>query len=301
EVADLGRAVGGKQDVTRLQVAVDDPAAMRRMHGVGQRADQVGRRAGGLGRAGQLEGQATPVHELHREIRPAFLLADVVKLYDVRVPQGRDRLGLPLEPFPLVRDGGAAAEQRLDGDGSVEPEMPRLEDHAHAAAAEDRLDLVAGDAREGVFLQRPGGRVVRSGKQGIQVGMDPVHLSPAVADDGQQLRPRLADLFRARVRVEEPVEQLLDSRIVGHDARPPPSAWIELKRGHYPRHGDRIATVAPPAAEDALVSRSGGRRSSSEAARGWSPRFSRRFTVTTETPITRATSTWLIAWMRTMS
>src|SRR5437764_689675 len=42
EVADLGRAVLCQQDITRLEVAMDDPFLVGVLHGAGQGADQGG-------------------------------------------------------------------------------------------------------------------------------------------------------------------------------------------------------------------------------------------------------------------
>src|SRR5262249_15249784 len=46
-------------------------------------------------------------------------------------------------------------------------------------------------------------------------------------DRGQEFGARPAHHFRRRLRVEEFVEELLDPRVVGHDAGPPPSAGTE--------------------------------------------------------------------------
>ena len=61
EIGDLGRAVGGEQDVGRLQVAVHDPGLVRRLHGLGQRDQERGRLAGRLRRARQLPGPGCPL------------------------------------------------------------------------------------------------------------------------------------------------------------------------------------------------------------------------------------------------
>ena len=148
EIGDLGRAVGGEQDVGRLQIAVHDPALVGRLHGLGQRGQQRGRLAGRLRRARQGLGQAAPLDELHGEVRPALVVAHVVDLDDVRVPQARHRLRFALEPRPLVRPGVGAGEQHLEGDEAVEPQVPGLVDDAHAPAAEQGLHLIAGDPRQ---------------------------------------------------------------------------------------------------------------------------------------------------------
>ena len=49
KVGDLRRAVGGEQDVGRLQIAVNDPALVRHLHGFSQRDQQHGGLADRLG------------------------------------------------------------------------------------------------------------------------------------------------------------------------------------------------------------------------------------------------------------
>jgi hypothetical protein len=95
EIGNLGRAVASQQDVGRLQVAMNDPALVRHLHGLGQRGQERGRLAGRLGRARQLLGQAAPLDKLHGKVRPAFDVARVVHLHDVRVLQAGERRGLP--------------------------------------------------------------------------------------------------------------------------------------------------------------------------------------------------------------
>jgi hypothetical protein len=149
EVADLGRAVGGQQDVARLQIPVDDPARVSRLGGPGQRGHQRGGLSGRLGRARQLPGQAASLEKLHGEVRPALVVAHIVDPHDVLVPQAGDHLGLALEARPLVRAGVGAGQEHLERDGAVQAQVPGLVDDAHAAAAEHCFDLVARDAREG--------------------------------------------------------------------------------------------------------------------------------------------------------
>ena len=69
EVGDLGRAVGGDQDVGRLQVAVDDPQPVRLDDGAGQGLDQ--RRRPPRRPGGAVEGpiQAAARHVLQLEER----------------------------------------------------------------------------------------------------------------------------------------------------------------------------------------------------------------------------------------
>src|SRR5207249_2936345 len=79
-------------------------------------------------------------------------------------------LRLPLEPLPRARPGVPSVEHRLDRDRAVEPQVPGPEDDPHAAAAEDRFDLIAQDARQSRILRRVRGAVVGGREEHIQVG-----------------------------------------------------------------------------------------------------------------------------------
>ncbi len=77
------------KNVGRLQIAVHDPALVRRLHGLGQCRRQRGGLAGRLRRARQLLAKAASLDELHGEIWPSLMIAHVVDLDDIRMPQAR--------------------------------------------------------------------------------------------------------------------------------------------------------------------------------------------------------------------
>jgi hypothetical protein len=146
------------------------------------------------------------------------VVAHVVDLHDVRVPQTRYCFCLAQEPREFMRPGVRAAEEHLERNGAVEAQVPGLVDDAHAAAAEDRLDLVTRDLRQGRLVRWVYGRLGGGREEGVEVGPEAAHLPPAVADHRQQLGARRADLLRRDLRVKELVKQLLDARVVGHGA-----------------------------------------------------------------------------------
>jgi hypothetical protein len=147
EVGDLGGAVLGQQDVAGLEVAVDDAALVGRVHGPGQPLDQLRRPLRRPGRTVELAREAAAGDELQREVRPAVLLADLVDLYDVRVLQGGDRLGLAAETGQFFRTGVAAGQDHLQGYEPLELQVSSLVDHTHTATAQLAENLVAGDGR----------------------------------------------------------------------------------------------------------------------------------------------------------
>src|SRR5262245_29646452 len=121
--------------------------------------------------------------------------------------------------------GGQELQRHLKAAGS-----DGAPDLAEAAPADKALQPIPGDGlgafggshRRGVHrLPRRG---LRWWEKDIEVGANTAYLPPPVADHGQQLRARPAYLFRRFVRVVESVEELLDSRIVGHVATSPPAS-----------------------------------------------------------------------------
>ena len=98
EVGDLDDAVGADQDVARLEVAVDEPGAVRgREPGArltDHREDLRGRARPGL----QPAVERVAGDELHREEHAVAAPADVEDLDDVRVRDLRHRLRLAAQP-----------------------------------------------------------------------------------------------------------------------------------------------------------------------------------------------------------
>ena len=118
-------------------------------------ASQLGGLRGRPGRTGEHLGQAAPLDELHRKVRPAVEVADVVHLHDVRVPQPRDHLRFSRETLALAAGREGPGEQHLEGDGAVERPMHGLVDDPHSAAAQHLDDVIAGDLRQ-AGVERPG-------------------------------------------------------------------------------------------------------------------------------------------------
>ena len=147
EVGDLGRAVGREQDVGRLEIAMDDPPAVRLGDGPRQGLDQPGRPFGRPGGAVELLRQAAPLQVFELEIGPVVVVAEAVDLDDVGMAQLRDRLGLGEEANGRLVTGVFTRQDHLERDDAVELDLAGLVDDSHAAAAQHAFDLVAGDAR----------------------------------------------------------------------------------------------------------------------------------------------------------
>ena len=89
--------------------------------------------------------EVVAVDEPHREVQRAVLLAGAEDRHHVRVVErGRDpRLGD--EAPPEARVLRQLGRDQLERDGPLERQVDRRVDDAHATAAEDALDAVAGE------------------------------------------------------------------------------------------------------------------------------------------------------------
>ena len=144
EVGDLGRAVGGQQDVARLQVAMDDSMPVR-LGDAARPASRPARPPAGPARACRRASvQAAALDVLQLEERQAVGLADVVDLDDVGVLQPGDRLGLGQEADRCFGPAWAPPGSS-SGAGAIQQDLTGLVHHAHAATAQLAQDLVALD------------------------------------------------------------------------------------------------------------------------------------------------------------
>ena len=128
---------------------MDHPLPVRHGQGLG---DLLGVSQGQVqGKRALLEalGQRLALEALHDEECHAVLLADVVEGADVRMAQPGDGPRLALEALEPVGLLGRRGGKNLEGDGAVEPRVPRAVDLAHASRAQGREDLVRAEARPG--------------------------------------------------------------------------------------------------------------------------------------------------------
>src|SRR5207248_11578558 len=98
-------------------------------------ADQRGCLSGRLRPAVQVLLQAAVLEQFHGEIGTPQVLADLVDLHDVGVPLPRRRLGLDMEAGPFLGSGQGAVSYKLEGDQSLQTDLPCPVDDAHAASA----------------------------------------------------------------------------------------------------------------------------------------------------------------------
>ena len=161
----------GKEDVGRLQVAVEDPALMDVVNGPCDRRHQPCRGARISLEALDLRGQVAAVDELHAEVVVAVVLTDFVDRHDVRVVEVRGGLGLEPEALKVVGSGEAAGTHHLERERAVQAHLAGLVDHSHTPLGDDLDQLVVAeiaDARftrglfAGVDVRRAGLRIGRT-------------------------------------------------------------------------------------------------------------------------------------------
>ena len=137
-------AVHGQEDIRRLQVAMDDAAAVKRGE-CGEHAECDRYRVGaGEGASCQPLRQHFALEELHRDEEPACVLANFVDLADVRVIHARGCTGLP--PQPLTRPVVVRrSREGLHRNHPLETGVACRVDNAHTAFAQLALDYIGTD------------------------------------------------------------------------------------------------------------------------------------------------------------
>ena len=145
----------GQQDVGRLDVAVDDPAAVclrEPFRDLARDGEHLVRRERTTGDP-LLE--AAPFDQRHRDVGPALVLAGLVDRADVWVVERGGGLGLAQEPRARRRIGRQVVGQELQRDRAAKPDVLGAVDDAHPAAAQLAEDPVpAGDEPPRLHAQR---------------------------------------------------------------------------------------------------------------------------------------------------
>ena len=142
EVEQLRLTPLGHEDVGRLDVAVHDPARMRRLEGVGDLGPQLEQRLERQRPRRQPFAQRFPFEQLHRDEGPPLVLVDVEDRADVGVLQRGRRPRLALKPFERLRVPDELFGQKLQRDAAAELDVLGLVDDAHAAASHSGEDAI---------------------------------------------------------------------------------------------------------------------------------------------------------------
>ena len=129
---------------------MDDPQTMSVLDGAGQNRDHLRRRSGCPGRVVEPVGEVASLDILHLEVKPAVVVAKSVDLNDIGVPNPGDGLGLGQEADEVLGAGMCALRDHFQSAKAVEPELARLVNDGHSAAAQLGQDLIARDLRRWV-------------------------------------------------------------------------------------------------------------------------------------------------------
>ena len=252
EVEDLHHPVAGDDQVRRLDVAMDDAAAVGLGEAKGDLRGDIQRLLDAQRPALDLAAQGLAVVERHGEIEAAVRrvseLQDGAEIGMVEAGRGARLL---LEPLARPRIAGQLRGQEFEGDGAREPGVPSLVDHPHPATAEQLQDLEAvhpladpahrfrGTGRQGrerdleqrvvpvLRSRRPGGSrrdALQLGSQRAHAGMAGLRSFRQGPRDGpfeRRRHPRAQRGHRARVAPEDRLDQLdrgpaFERRATGH-------------------------------------------------------------------------------------
>jgi hypothetical protein len=142
-----------EHDVVRLDVAVDDAAAVGHRQSLGDRGHDQCRDLGQEAPAMGLEHrpQRRAVDQLDDDVRRILAAGrrEVVDLHDAWMLEGGGGLGLAPEPFGRVAAGGDRQVHHLDGDGAAELHVAGAENGGHRSLAHDVPEVVAAELRPG--------------------------------------------------------------------------------------------------------------------------------------------------------
>jgi hypothetical protein len=146
EVGVLLVALAGEQDVARLDVAVDEAAAVRRVERGGDLADD-GHRAARLERALAADRvqEVGAVDEAHGDVELAVDLARLVDRDHVRVVDRGRQHRLALKALAELAVAREVLGDQLQRHRPLEGDLRGPIDDAHATLAGHAVDLVAGE------------------------------------------------------------------------------------------------------------------------------------------------------------
>ena len=145
EIEDLDSPVTCDEQVLRLQVAMDEPAIVRRAQPTRRLARILDGLALGQRARDQRLAQRFAFQQLDHGIRGSVVLAEIVDRQDVRVRQRRDGPSLPLETRRRIGIRAQRIRQHLDRHVAAQPRVARTVDLAHPAGAQHPDDLVVSE------------------------------------------------------------------------------------------------------------------------------------------------------------
>ncbi|WAS90916.1 hypothetical protein O0S08_32405 [Nannocystis poenicansa] len=157
EVHDAHAAVFADHHVVGFEVAMDEPAVVRRRQPATGLQRDLEAHVDGRSMRAQPVAQRVADDQLHRQVDAALVLAGLVDRHDVRVGQAGQRLRLA-QQAGLCRGAGVGRAEQLERDAAPEQLVARQVDLAHAAASEHAEQRVAADPRGRREALRPRSR-----------------------------------------------------------------------------------------------------------------------------------------------
>jgi len=142
KVGHFGPAVGAEQDIGRLDVAMNQAAAVGKVKGAAHLLDDLQRLLLTEGAPGQSIEQGSPLQTLHGDIVNAGLLTHIVDGDDVGVAELGSGAGLALKAGDEFWVGLKMLRQDLERGVSAQRGLEGLVDNGHSAPAKLLNDLV---------------------------------------------------------------------------------------------------------------------------------------------------------------
>ena len=143
EVEDLHASFARDEQVLRFEVAVDDPAIVRRGQACGDIGSQPDRARRRERRAGEQRAERRAFEQFVDDVRRTIVLARVVNDDDVRMVQRPRGASFLLETTEPIRIGRKRRRENLDGDVAAEAFVLGAIHLAHAAFPERGEHFIA--------------------------------------------------------------------------------------------------------------------------------------------------------------
>src|SRR5581483_2440212 len=145
EVQHLSLPARRNENVCRLDVAVDYAGGMRCIQGIGNLDRKRQNRVQLQGPASDAVLERTAFQKLHGNEVLAVVTADVVNGADVRMVERRSRPRFALKALQRLWIASQRIRKEFQSDVAPKAAVLRLVDHAHAAAAQLRDDVIVGN------------------------------------------------------------------------------------------------------------------------------------------------------------